>query len=208
MQEIITDVFENINKFDLVVIPCSQFLKKTGDVCIDKKNPNSTVAKLFKKIPSLSMEMGNVVETYGSCPFIFHTVLGTTRPCKLATFPTTPSAQSIRPENREKYILPHLVKGMKGSQTLVPGWMMYPRSDIVEFSCIKLAEVIRWYKLRAVVLPWDGFNIPEGDRDQETRIKSILNKYLPNEVFLSTLPKEEKPTQSMVTSTVEYDDAE
>jgi hypothetical protein len=209
MREIKTNILENVNKFDLIVLPCSQFLKKDGTICIDKNNKKSIVAQLFDKIPTLNTEMGDVVETYGCCPYIFHTIKGTQKPCKLATFPITPSAQSIKAENREKYVLPHLLKGMRGTQTLVPGWMLYPRSDIVEFACRKLEEIIKWYKLSNVVLPWDSFNIPENS-DHEGRIKNILNKYLPNEVFLVTSQVEQQGERvgMSVTSTVEYEEGE
>jgi hypothetical protein len=202
MREIKTNIFENVNKFDLIVLPCSQFLKKDGTICIDRSR-KTIVSELFEKIPTLNKEMGDVVETYGCCPYIFHTVKGTQKPCKLATFPITPSAQSIKIENREKYILPHLLNGRK--QTLVPGWMLYPRPDIVEFACRKLEEVIKWYKLSHVVLPWDAFNIPENS-EHEGRIKNILNKYLPNEVFLVTSEPEVERSNVSVTSTVEYED--
>ena len=79
---------------------------------------------------------------------------------------------------------------------------------MVEFSAIKLAEIIQYYKLTKVAIPFEMLTLDREDRDDYNRIRNIMQKYLKEEVYMVSQPQdgEQGTVQSAVSSTVTYEE--
>ena len=221
MKEIRCDIVEDVLKFQLVMFPVSCFLKTkitkpTKYVEDDAKiiPPGSIVyprdgvlAEFVKRIPHFPKILGESIESHGMCPHLSHSMPNSQT--KLGTFPTTPFVISVKDINA--VILSHLRRDHWKPYRKLPGWMFPPRSDMIEFSCIKLMEIIKYYKLQQVAIPFGGFNMHEGDKHHILRVKEIMNKYLGDEVNLCH-PLVEEKTGSLrsfgASSTVTIDEEE
>ena len=202
MQEIRSNIFTDAGKFDLICLPCSCYQKKDGTVAAPKEG---FLQQLVEKCPSLLSEIGKGVEKYGNCPAMLSSIPNTPKPTKFITFPVAPSG--FRAENPNDYVFQRL-QGKFKEYALLPGWAIVPRSDMVEFSAIKLAEIIKYYKLKKVAVPFEMFTFDREDKDDYTRIRNIMEKYLGEEVFMVTQPQDGEvgTVQSAVTSTVTYEE--
>ena len=203
MREIRHDIYTDPSKFQLVMIPCSCYQKKDGTAPTQK---DSYLSKFVEMNPNLLSEIGKGVEEYGNCPAVLSHIEGTPFPTKFATFPVTPTG--LRAENPDQYVFQRL-QGKFKEYSLLPGWTLVPRSDMVEFSSIKLAEIIKYYKLTKIAIPFELFTLDREDRDDYNRIRNIMEKHLGNEVFIVTKPVESQGGtvhSGMVSSTVEFED--
>ena len=182
MQEINFDVLEDPFKFELIMLPCSCYQKKNGEVAVMK---GSFLEQLLEKAPSLKTEIAKAVENMGNCPSILSSIPGSPIPTKFCTFPVTPT--SLRAEDPDKHVFNRL-KGNFKKYKLLPGWMLLPRSDMVEFSAFKLSEIIRYYKLTKVIFQYEAFTFDAEDKEEYTRVRNIMAKYLKEGVFIARKP--------------------
>jgi hypothetical protein len=203
MQEIKHDLITDPSKFELICLPCSTYQKKDGSMPVPK---NSFLSQLVEKYPNLPMELGKGVEEYGGCPAVLSSIPNTPMPTKFATFPIAPP--NLRAEKPDNYVYNRL-KGKFKDYYLLPGWTLLPRSDMVEFASIKLKEIMVYYKLTKVAIPFDMFNFDHEDREEYTRIKNIMSRIVSNDVFIVTKPSESAEGTvhgGMVQSSVTYEE--
>jgi len=170
------------------------YQKKDGGIPVPK---DGILSKFVEKYPDLPQEIGKGVEKFGNCPSIVMTVPNTRFPTKFATFPVAPT--SLRAEDPDNYVFQRL-KGRFKPYTLLPGWTITPRSDVIEFSSFKLREIIKYYKLTKLVIPFEMFTFDREDKDDYTRVKTIMKKYLGSEVLIATHTRES--SQGTITSSV------
>jgi len=195
MQEIKHDIIEDPGKFSLIALPCTAYQKKTGEVPVPKEG---LLSRLVEKYPNLPMDIGSTVEKYGNCPSIMKTIADMKTPTKFCTFPVSPT--SLRVQNPDNYVFRRLIGRFKKPYSLLPGWTLVPRSDMVEFSAIKLAEIMRFYKLSNVAIPFELFTFDREDKDDYTRIKNIICKYIKEGLYLVSRPSES--TQGTIISNI------
>lgn len=201
MQEIRFDLISDPSKFELICLPCSCYQKKDGTMPVPKEG---FFSDLVKKHPNLPYEIGKGVEKYGNCPAILSAIPQTNT--KFATFPIAPT--SLRAEDPDKYVFSRL-KGKFKKTALLPGWTLLPRSDMVEFSCIKIQEIIRYYKLTKVAIPFEMFTLEKEDREDYTRIKTLMEKIVKDNIFMVIRPTESEQGTvhgGMVSSSVTYEE--
>ena len=179
MKHININLLEDIGKFQLVCLPISVYQKKDGTVPVQK---DSLLGKIVEKFPDLPTELGNGVERFGNCPAILSSVPNTPYPTKFITFPTSPS--NLRAENPDNYVFKRL-QGKFKKHALLPGWSIVPRSDMVEFSSIKLNEIIKFYKLTEVVIPFELFTFDRDDKSDYERVLSIIGKHIKSNIYIS-----------------------
>jgi len=197
MKQINFDILTNPGEFEVILIPCSTYQKKGGDspvMC------GSMLEEIVAKCPSLPSKIGKAVEQYGNCPAILNHIPGTKYPTKFMTFPVSPPA--LRAEDPDRYVYSRL-KGKFKKFSLLPGWTLAPRSDMVEFSSIKMLEIIRYYKLSKVALPYELFTFDEGDKTHRERTIEIVSRIITDALFIVHRPKEKAEgtiIQSVTTS--------
>ncbi len=203
MQEIRHDLVNDPGKFELICVPISCYQKKDGSVPPGPKD--GILRELFEKYPNLSAEMGRGIEFYGNCPAILSHIEGTEFPTKFATFPVAPS--NLRAENPTSHVFNRL-HGRCKNNALLPGWMLVPRTDIVEFAAIKLAEIMKFQHLTKVAIVFEAFTFDREDKNDYNRIKEIISRHVPRNLFMVSKPHD-APTGSIagsVSSSVSYDD--
>lgn len=183
MQDINFDVLSDPFKFELIVLPCSCYQKKNGEVAYMKEG---FIHSLLEKAPTLAHEMAKAVEEMGNCPAILSSIPKSTLPTKFCTFPVSPT--SIRAEEPDRYVFSRL-KGRFKKNSLLPGWTLLPRSDMVEFSSYKLSELIRYFKLSKVVIQFEAFTLDEDDMKVFERIRKIMEKHLRENIYIAHKPK-------------------
>lgn len=186
MQEIRVNLTECYEKFQLIALASSCYQKKSGEIVVPK---DGLMRDFVTKFPDLPMVFGDAVAIYGNCPYIAYTIRASRYPTKIMSFPITPT--SLRVKEPEKIVIARLAKRFK-PYTLLPGWLLRPRIDMVEFSCYKFAEVIKFYKLENVALAVDTLGLGDGDEKYYELVKDIFMKYLNHlPVSLCYLPKQE-----------------
>jgi len=195
MQEISLDVLKDPFKFELIMIPCSCYQKKNGEVAV---MPNSFLDELIKKAPTLRTEIGKAVERYGNCPAVLSAIPGSPIPTKFCTFPISPS--NLRAEDPDDYVF-HRLKGKFKKYSLLPGWTLLPRIDMVEFSAIKLREIIKYFRLTKIVLQYESFTLDKEDKMHYTKIQNIMQRYLQESFYVAHMPKENIEVKNQVTAT-------
>lgn len=200
MKTINFNILANPGKFELILIPCSCYQKKNG------KSPimgESLLDEVVKRCPSLPAQIGKGVEEFGNCPTILSHIPNTPSPTKFATFPVTPS--NLRAEEPDKYVFNRL-SGKFKKYSLLPGWAVCPRSDMVEFSCIKLVEIIKYYKLTSVALPYDMFTFEDADQKHADRVLGIIGRIVTESLYIVKTPTEaeEGTVQTSVASSQVY----
>ena len=207
MQEIRCDIFESFDKFELILIPISCYQKKrNGAVPVMS---DSLLESFTKQYPSLPEEIGKTIEKFGGCPSIIDSVKTNTRtPTKFATFPIAPP--NLRTVNPDEHVFNRL-KGRFKPYYLLPGWTLLPRQDMLEFSCIKINEIIRWYKLTKVALPFEGFTFELEDKPCYERVCKMLKKFIIDGLYL-IYPEQKTSSQEQITTvqstvTMEEEDA-
>jgi len=204
MKQITFNILENPGKFELILLPCSCYQKKDGTSPVMS---NSFMEEIVKRCPSLPKQIGKGVETYGNCPSILSHIPNTPGPTKFATFPVTPS--NLRAENPDDYVYNRLVGKFKKKYCLLPGWSLLPRSDMVEFACIKLIEIIKYYSLNMVCLPLELFNFDPEDQKDKDRVLGIIGRIVTEGLFITSLPNESEQgtvQTSVATSQVYYEE--
>lgn len=204
MKTINYDILNNPSKFSIILICCSVYQKKDGTSPVMS---GGMLEELVEKCPSLPSQIGKAVEQYGGCPAILSHIPNTPIPTKFATFPVTPS--NLRAENPDDYVYNRL-KGKFKKYSLLPGWALVPRSDMVEFSAIKLAEIIKYYKLETVALPYDLFTFDEEDQEHAERAINIIERVVTDALIIVKRPKEntQGTVQATASSQVYYEDEE
>ena len=200
------DILSNPGEFELILLPTSIYQKKNGTVAVMK---GGLLEQIVARCPSLPAQMGKGVETYGNCPAILSHIPNTKHPTKFMTFPVSPS--TLRAKEPDHHVF-HRLKGRFKKYALLPGWCLLPRSDMVEFSSIKLKEIIRYYKLSKVALPFDLFTLGKEEVEKEQdRIMGIISRIVPEGLSLIHHPKE-NPTgtfrTSVATSEVYFEEGE
>ena len=202
MREIRFDLLADPTKFELICLPCSCYQKKDGTI---PAPTDGFLSQLAEKVPNLLADIGKQVEKLGNCPSIVSSIPNTGT--KFASFPVAPT--SLRAENPDDYVYQRL-KGEFKPFSLVPGWAIAPRSDMVEFAAIKLAEIIKYYKLTKVAIPFEMFTLDKEDQNDYTRIRNIMQAKLGDEVFVVSRPLEsaEGNISSAVSSSVTYEEEE
>jgi len=201
MRHINFDIFSNPSKFDLILLPCTCYQKKDGTVPVMK---DSFLEKIVERCPSLTSQIGKGVEAYGNCPSILSHIPKTPKPTKFATFPFSPPA--LRAEDPDKYVYSRL-KGDFKKFSLIPGWALMPRADMVEFSAIKLMEIIKYNKLDAVALPLEMFTFDAEDKQHADRILSIIERTVVESLFIVTQPHDQVQS-NLVSSQVYFEEGE
>lgn len=200
MREIRANILECYERFQLISIGVSVYQKKDGTTVVPKEG---LMRDIVTKWPDLPKLIGNAVAKYGNCPSIVYSIPQTKFPTKIMSFPITPT--SLRVETPAEVVIARLAKRFK-PYTLLPGWLLRPRLDMIEFSCIKLAEIIKYYKLSEVALLVDTLGLGEGDEKYWEVVRELFLKYFNQyPVTLLTLPnirKEEKNVQPEVVQTV------
>lgn len=207
MKEINVNLIEHLDKFQLICCGISCYQKKIGTIVV---SPTGFMHDLCEKYPELPILFGKSVGKYGNCPSIVYSVPGTRYPTKLLSFPVTPT--SLRSEVADDIVIAKL-KGRFKPQSLICGWMLKTRLDMLEFSAIKLIEIINFYKLSEVAIAVESFGLGEGDEDHYELCKRMLMKYfvrVPVTLCYSLkkdVTKEEVPetTQSVVGSSYKED---
>jgi hypothetical protein len=215
MRELRVNILECYDKFQLVALGCSLYQKKIGEIVIPKEGMMRDIVTKFPDLPKL---FGSAIGKYGGCPSIVFSVPKTTKPTKIMSFPITPT--SLRVESPEDVVIARLAKRFKPF-TLLPGWLLRPRMDMIEFSCIKLAEIIKYYKLTDVALVIDTLGLGEGDEKYYDIVRDMFLRYFGDlPVNLCTSPDhpkvgaapnkntEQEVTQSVIASTYTEDTSE
>jgi len=205
MQEIRYNILEDPSKFELICIPCSCYQKKDGSIPVQKKE-KTLFGEFVEAYPNLPTEMGEGVEKYGNCPKILNSIPNLKTTTKFCTFPTSPT--SLRAKNPDNYVY-HRLKGKFKPYSLLPGWSILPRCDMVEFAAIKLSEIIHYYKLTKVAIPFEMFTFDREDVDHYNTIKNILTKHVKDGLFMVSKPNEpDRGTvhNTAVQSSVTYED--
>jgi len=204
MKTINHNILADPTKFDIILIPVSVYQKKNGTSPV---MGGGMLEEIVAKCPSLPEQIGKAVEVYGGCPSILSHIPNTPKPTKFATFPVTPS--NLRAENPDDYVFNRL-KGKFKKYSLIPGWAVAPRSDVVEFSAIKLLEIIRYYKLDVVALPYDMFNFDEEDKEHSDRVLHIIERIITESLLLVKRPKEavQGTVQTTASSQVYFEEGE
>jgi len=195
MQEITVDLLEDHQNFELICLPCSLYQKKNdGEIVTGKKGIMFDFCERFE---GLNIKIGEGITKFGSVPYPCYTVDGSKIPTKICGFPMTPS--NMRAEDPSTIVYNRFKNRFKPF-SLLPGFFLAPRSDSLEFSCIKLKEVITYYKLTKVAIPFEGFAFGEGDDRHIDRVKKILYTHLDSNVYLTNPIKEtiEAPVKSEV----------
>lgn len=201
MREIRANLIECYDKFQLIVLATSCYQKKSGEIVVPKEG---LMRDFVTKFPDLPKCFGDSVATYGNSPYIAMTIKASRYPTKIMSFPTTPT--SLRVKDPEQVVIARLAKRFK-PYTLLPGWLLRPRIDMIEFSCYKLSEVIKWYKLTEVALAVDTMGLGEGDEKYWSVVRDMFLKFfgdLPLTLcYLPDSPKEKKnDTPEVVQSVV------
>lgn len=189
MREIRTNILEHVDKFQLVCLGISCYQKKNGESVVPKEG---MMREFVNRIPELPLLIGKSVGVYGNCPSIVHTLKGTRYPTKLMSFPITPT--SLRVENPEEAVISRLAKRFKPF-TLLPGWLLRPRMDMIEFSSIKLIEIIKYYKLSEVAIVIETLGMGEGDEKYAEKVRDLFMRIFgshPITLVYSIASKEEK----------------
>jgi len=180
MKEINIDMFEDYGKFELICLPCSTFQKRdTGELISGRRG---FTFEFYNKFAGVSREIAIGYQRFGAIPYPCYTIQSTKYPTKICGFPITPPM--IRHEDPD-YIVYNRFVGKFKKNKMLPGCFIAPRSDVLEFSCIKLREVIKFYKLTSVAIPFEGFWLGEGDERHIDRVKKILFKFLGDDVYLT-----------------------
>jgi len=172
MQTVHVDLLSNPGEFEIFLLPTTLYQKKNGAVPVMK---GGLFEKIVEKAPKLPHDIGKAIEKYGNCPAILHHIPGTKYPTKFATFPMSPTA--LRAENPDDHVF-HRLRGRFKPFSLLPGWTLLPRSDMIEFSCIKLQSIMKYYKLSKVALPFEMFTFGEGDEKDAQRIGNIIESII------------------------------
>jgi hypothetical protein len=210
MRELRVNILEHLDKFQLVCLAVSCYQKKMGEIVVPKEGMMREFVNKFPELPKL---FGNSVGKYGNCPGIVYSVPSTKSPTKIMSFPITPT--SLRVEDPQTVVIARLAKRFKPF-TLLPGWLLRPRLDMVEFSCIKLLEIIKYFKLKEVAVVMDTFGLGEGDEEYSANVKDMMVKYfVQSPVSLCSLPtqeeikrKEPEKIQTMISSSYKEDTSE
>jgi len=205
MKSINFDILSKPGEFELILIPCSCYQKKGGEMPVMK---GGLLEEIVSRCPSLPTQIGKAVEQYGNCPAILSHIPGTKHPTKFATFPISPT--SLRAENPDDYIF-HRLKGRFPKYKLLPGWTLLPRSDMLEFAAIKLAEIIKYYKLTMVALPFELFTLDPEDKKETERILGIIGRIVTEGLYIVHRPEESSQgtvRNNIVTSQVYYEEGE
>lgn len=192
MQIVEQDILQTYNQYQLILLPTSVYQKKAGEVAYPRKG---LMEKIVERAPTLPTQMGKAVEQYGHCPAILSHIPNTKYPTKFMTFPVTPS--NLRVANPDEHVF-HRLKGRFKPYSLLPGWMLLPRRDVVEFASIKLKEIMKFYKLDKVALPVGAFQFDEDDKAVEERVLKTITTYISDGLFILYPPKE---TQEDIIST-------
>lgn len=188
MRELRVNILECYDKFQLVSIGVSVYQKKDGTSVVPKEGMMRDIVTKWPDLPKL---IGNAVGKYGNCPSIVYSIPQTSKPTKIMSFPITPT--SLRVETPEDVVIARLAKRFK-PYTLLPGWMLRPRMDMIEFSCIKLAEIIKYYKLTEVALVIDTLGLGEGDEKYYEIVRDMFMRYFGSlPVSLCTSPDHPAP---------------
>lgn len=210
MRELRVNILDCYDKFPLIALGCSLYQKKDkGEIVIPK---DGLMRDIVTKWPDLPKLFGTAIAKYGGCPSIVYPIPQTPLPTKIMSFPVTPT--SLRVENPEGVVIARLAKRFK-PYTLLPGWLLRPRLDMIEFSCIKLAEIVKYYKLSDTALIIDSLGLGEGDEKYYDVVRDILARYLQSlPISLCHLPKQQKEnkivnvaeaTQTIVSSSYKED---
>jgi len=202
MKTINFDILSDPRKFDIILLPVSVYQKKNGTSPV---MGGGMLEEIVAKCPSLPTQIGGAVEKYGGCPAILSHIPNTPKPTKFATFPVTPS--NLRAENPDDYVFNRL-KGSFKKYSLLPGWAIAPRSDMVEFASIKLLEIIRYFKLDTVALPYELFTFDPEDKVHSDRVISIVESIVSEALYIVKRPKEavQGTVQTTATSQVYYEE--
>jgi hypothetical protein len=200
MREIRANILECYERFQLISLGVSVYQKKDGTAVVPKEG---LMRDIVTKWPDLPKLIGNAVGKFGNCPSIVYSIPQTKYPTKIMSFPITPT--SLRVEVPEDIVIARLAKRFK-PYTLLPGWLLRPRFDMIEFSCIKLTEIIKYYKLSEVALVVDTLGLGEGDEGYYEIVRDLFLKYFGDlPVTLLSLPEpkgeNKKGIQPEVTST-------
>lgn len=204
MQIIEQDILRTYNQYQLILLPTSVFQKKTGEIAFPKKG---LMEKIVERAPSLPKQMGQAVEQYGHCPAILSHIPNTKYPTKFMTFPVTPA--HLRVANPDEHVF-HRLKGRFKEYSLLPGWMLLPRRDVVEFACIKLKEIMKFYKLDKVALPIGVFHFDPEDKHVEDRVLKTISTYISDGLYVLYPPTESKEDiiSTGATSEVKFEENE
>jgi len=203
MREIKYDLITDPAKFELIALPCSCYQKKDGTIPIPK---GSYFEQLVEKFPNLPAEMGEGVERFGGCPAMLSAVPNSPLPTKFITFPMSPS--NLRAMHPDEHIYQRL-QGKFKDLSLLPGWTLVPRSDMIEFAAIKLAEIMEYHKLTKVAIPFEMFMFDREDKDDYTRVKNIMSRIVNNDVHIVSKPSEDAGGTvhgGMMQSSVSYEE--
>ena len=195
MREITHNILEDPSKFQLILLPCTVYQKKDGTTPVQK---SGFFHDLVEKYSFLPASIGKSVEKYGNCPAILESIPNTKFPTKFGTFPVTPT--SLRVENPDDVVYSRL-KGKFKKYSLLPGWTLLPRSDMVEFSCIKLLEIMKYYKLSQVALPFEMFAFDREDESDYLRTASIIQKFIPDNLYLVFKPRQDENIHGNIVQT-------
>jgi len=180
MQEISVNILEDYENFELICLPCSVYQKKaSGEIVTGKKGFIHDFAEKFENLP---VKIGESITKLGSVPYPCYSIEGSSRPTKIAGFPITPS--NLRAEDPDLVVYNRFAGRFK-KFSLLAGFFIAPRSDVLEFSCIKLKEIVKYYKLNRVAIPFEGFAFEEGDEKHIDRVRNVLFKHLGDNVYLT-----------------------
>lgn len=179
------DLLSNPGEFEVFLLPISVYQKKNGTIPVMK---GGFLEKIVSKAPNLPSDIGKSIEKYGNCPAVLHHIPGTRYPTKFITFPVSPTA--LRAENPDQHVF-HRLKGRFKKFSLLPGWTLLPRVDMVEFSCIKLREIIKYHKLTKIAFPFEMLTFEKEDRHIFNHLGEIIEKVIPSGFFVLE-NKEEK----------------
>ena len=172
MREIQANILECYQNFQLIALGCSLYQKKDkGEIVVPKEGLMREIVTCWPELPRL---FGSSIAKFGGCPNIVYSIPNTKFPTKILSFPITPT--SLRVETPEEVVISRLAKRFK-SFTLLPGWLLRPRLDMIEFSCIKLAEIIKWYRLTEVALVVDTLGLGEGDEKYYDIVRDLFMRY-------------------------------
>jgi len=204
MKEIRHDILSDPGKFELICLPVSCYQKKDGSYPAQK---GSMLESFAQMCPTLLTDLGGGVERYGNCPAILGSIPNTPIPTKFITFPVAPT--SLRAHNPNLYVYQRFQDKFKENSVL-PGWVLLPRSDMVEFAAIKLKQIMKFYKLTKVAIPFEMFTLERNDREDYVRIQKIINQHITEGLYLVSKPMGDSKgvVHTNVQSSVTYEDEE
>ena len=164
MREITGNLFDYINKAEIICITTNGFTKNNG-ACVMGRGCAKTATIKYPGIDKILgdklKENGNIVQGL--------VIDGST---VITSFPVKPVTEKCKEDKSN--VVRHMQNKFKPG-IWVPGWACIADPAIIEASAIQLLDIVNTYDFKQIILPRPGCGAGELNW---TDIRSLLNKYL------------------------------